>query len=80
MGRAKRADVAGGLYHMLNRANRRDTIFHKEGDSEPFESVLEEAAERFELNLYSYSVMPNHWSFLSCRLNWTAKWADSDNG
>ena len=29
MGRPKRADAAGYCYHMLNRANRRETIFHK---------------------------------------------------
>ena len=32
MGRAKRADEAGAIYHMLNRANRRATIFHKDAD------------------------------------------------
>ena len=64
MGRANRADVAGGIYHMLNRANRRDTIFRKDADYQAFESVLEEALERCELRLYSYSVMPNHWHFV----------------
>ena len=29
MGRPKRAGEAGAIYHMLNRANRRATIFHK---------------------------------------------------
>ena len=32
MGRPKLADVAGHCYHMLNRANLRDTIFHKPED------------------------------------------------
>jgi len=27
MGRIKRADAAGAIYHMLNRGNRRATIF-----------------------------------------------------
>ena len=61
MGRANRADEAGGIYHMLNRANRRETMFHKEEDYQAFESILEEALERCDLLLYSYSVMPNHW-------------------
>ena len=68
MGRANRADEAGGVYHMLNRANRRDTIFHQDADFAAFESILEEALERSELLLYSYCVMPNHigmwWSAL----------------
>ena len=61
MGRANRADEAGGVYHMLNRGNRRDTIFHKEADYEAFDSILEDALKRYSLLLYSYCVMPNHW-------------------
>ena len=36
MGRIKRADAAGAIYHMLNRGNRRATIFEKEADYEVF--------------------------------------------
>ena len=61
MGRSKRADEAGGIYHMPNRGNRRATIFHKVADYEAFEGILEEALERVELSLYSYCLMPNHW-------------------
>ena len=49
---------------MLNRANRRDTIFpifQKDADFEAFESVLKEALDRGDLLLYSCWVMPNHW-------------------
>ena len=53
MGRPKRADEAGVIYPMLNRANRRATIFHKEEDCEAF--------ERMELQLLSYCLMPSHW-------------------
>ena len=35
MGRAKRADEAGAIYPMLNRANRRATIFHKDAEMKP---------------------------------------------
>ncbi len=45
MGRPKRADEAGGIYHMLNRANRRETIFQKDVDYEAFENVRLEAFE-----------------------------------
>ena len=61
MGRANRVDVAGGVYHLLNRANRRETMFHKSEDFEAFERILEEAIDRSDLLLYSYSVMSNHW-------------------
>ena len=62
MGRPKRSDEAGVIYHMLNRANRRATIFHKHDDYEAFERILADALERSpKLELFSYCLMPNHW-------------------
>ena len=61
MGRPKRSDEAGCIYHMLNRANRRDEIFEKETDYEAFERVLIEAVSRYKVELFSYCLMPNHW-------------------
>ena len=61
MGRVKRADAAGSTYHMLNRANRRATIFEKVADYEAFERILVEAVSKFEIDLFSYCLMPNHW-------------------
>lgn len=61
MPRTKRADEAGAIYHMLNRANRRATIFHKEADFEAFEQILTEALERVKLKLFAYCILPNHW-------------------
>ena len=64
MGRPKRADVAGGIYHMLNRANLRATIFHKADDYEAFERIMAEALAKFDLSLLCYCLMPNHWHFV----------------
>ena len=52
MGRPKRADEAGCIYHMLNRANRRDKLFFKDADYEAFERVLTEAVARHQLDLF----------------------------
>ena len=60
MGRPKRADEAGGIYHMLNRANLREPMFHKPQDYESFEKLLAEALGKFDLSLLSYCLMPNH--------------------
>ncbi len=46
MGRPKRADEGDLIYHVLNRANARMTIFEKDGDYEAFERVLREAVDR----------------------------------
>jgi REP-associated tyrosine transposase len=61
MGRPLRAAEGGYVYHVLNRANARMTIFKNDGDYEAFERVLLEAVERTGTRLLSYSVMPNHW-------------------
>ena len=61
MGRPRRAADGGLIYHVLNRANARMTIFEKEGDYEAFERVLLEAVERTKTRLLAYCLMPNHW-------------------
>ena len=61
MGRAVRVDAGGLVYHVLNRANARLRIFAKDGDYEAFETVLEQARERFGTRVLAYCVMPNHW-------------------
>lgn len=64
MGRPHRAAAGGYVYHVLNRANARMTIFEDEEDYEAFEKVLAEAVERTETRLLAYCVMPNHWHLL----------------
>jgi putative transposase len=66
MSRPPRADEAGGVYHALNRGNARSTIFHKDGDYDAFERIIGEGLERYEIELYSYQLMPNHWHLLVC--------------
>lgn len=61
MGRPTRAAEGGLIYHVLNRANARMKIFAKDGDYQAFESILEEAVERYETDLLAWCVMPNHW-------------------
>src|SRR6267143_2529312 len=61
MGRPRRAAEGGYVYHVLNRANARRTIFRDDGDYEAFEAVLLEAVERTATRLLAYCVMPNHW-------------------
>jgi len=61
MGRPHRAAEGGYVYHVLNRANARLTIFEDEADYEAFERVLIEAVERAETRLLAYCLMPNHW-------------------
>lgn len=61
MARAERTDVAGYIYHVLNRANARVQIFDNVNDYRLFETVLKEAKERIDMRILSYCIMPNHW-------------------
>ena len=61
MGRPHRAALGGYVYHVLNRANARLTIFQKDQDYEALEAVLLQAVERTRMRLLAYCVMPNHW-------------------
>jgi putative transposase len=61
MGRPHRAAEGGYVYHLLNRANARMTIFEDSGDYEAFEEVLREAVARSKMRLLAYCLMPNHW-------------------
>ena len=61
MPRSPRSDAAGELYHALNRGNLRADIFKKEGDFEAFEKILHEGLDRYEVELFSYQLMTNHY-------------------
>ena len=52
------------MYHVLNRANARMTIFQGDADYEAFDKVLAQAVERMETRLVAYCLMPNHWHLL----------------
>ena len=64
MPRPERADEAGGLYHALNRGNLRATIFHKDGDFAAFEDILGEGLKLYQVQLFSYQLMPNHYHLI----------------
>jgi len=55
MGRPRRTTSGGLVYHVLNRANARMPIFDTPGDYEAFERIIEEAVERVQMRLLSYS-------------------------
>ena len=64
MGRAPRVDIKDLVYHVVNRANSRRTIFHEPDEYRHFEMLLKDAVERFNMRLLAYALMPNHWHLL----------------
>lgn len=61
MPRTARAVAANGLYHVLNRGNGRQDLFHKPQDYQAFLRVLAEGLERYPVDLMCYCLMSNHW-------------------
>ncbi|MDO8742624.1 MAG: transposase [bacterium] len=64
MPRAPRIDVGGQIYHVINRANSRQTIFESENDYRHFERLLKEAVDRTGMRILAYVLMPNHWHLI----------------
>lgn len=64
MAKGPRIDVGDCVYHVLNRANNRATIFHSESDYKDFEYLLSEVKERYDMRILAYTLMPNHWHLL----------------
>lgn len=61
MPRKGRSIAAGGFYHVLNRGNGRQRLFHKDRDYLAFGRVLAEGLERYRVDLLAWCLMPNHW-------------------
>jgi putative transposase len=61
MPRRLRHALGGYVYHVLNRAVGRATLFAKPTDYEAFVRVLSEALDWVDIRLLAYCVLPNHW-------------------
>jgi putative transposase len=64
MPRSPRIAPGGVVYHVLNRANARITLFEMRSDYEAFMKVFMQAHERTPVRVLSYCIMPNHWHFV----------------
>jgi putative transposase len=64
MGRHLRIFIPGYSYHVIVRGNERKNIFRHDCDRRKFLDIFKEACEKFELTVYSYVLMSNHYHFL----------------
>ena len=60
MTRSLRVDIGGEIYHCINRAVGRQTIFKENKDYKLFESILQEVVDITGMRILAYSIMPNH--------------------
>lgn len=60
MPRISRGLVDGFIYHVLNRGNSGQEVFHKENDYVAFINLMKEAKTLYSVKLFAYCLMPNH--------------------
>ena len=64
MARPLRIEFEGALYHVLGRANERKDVFRSDGDRSAFLNVLAEMGARFDVAVFAYVLMGNHYHVL----------------
>jgi REP element-mobilizing transposase RayT len=64
MGRAWRIEYEGALYHLMSRGNDGQDIYLNDDDRNLFLETISEMSERFEVDIFSYVLMSNHYHLL----------------
>jgi putative transposase len=64
MPRTTRRILPGYVQHIVNRGNRRACIFRDPDDYKGFLRLLRDAGQRFEVSLFGYCLMPNHFHLI----------------
>jgi len=64
MARAWRIEYEGALYHVLSRGNQKQDIVITDDDRKLFLATVGEMAERFEIDVFAYVLMDNHYHLL----------------
>ena len=64
MGRAWRIEFEGALYHILSRGNEQKDIFYDDQDRQLFLQTIGEMSERFDIDVFAYVLMGNHYHLL----------------
>lgn len=64
MPRVSRGLADGLIYHIINRGNGRQQVFHTEGDYRAFVDLMAEAKERHPVKVFAWCIMPNHFHLL----------------
>jgi len=61
---AWRIEYEGALYYVLSRGNERQDIVANDDDRQLFLDTVGEMGERFELGIYAYVLLDNHYHLL----------------
>jgi len=64
MPRLARCLADNQIYHIINRGNRRETVFHDSYDYEKFLKLLIDSKQKYNIDFYAYCLMPNHFHLI----------------
>lgn len=64
MPRIARALADNCCYHLINRGNGRQQVFHKDGDYGAFIDLMLQAREKYSVRILAWCLMPNHFHLL----------------
>ena len=64
MSRAWRIEYAGAYYHLMSRGNQGDNIFYDDKDRQVMLDTLGEFSERYDIDIFAYVLMSNHYHLL----------------
>ncbi|GAB4365775.1 MAG: hypothetical protein Kow0060_23250 [Methylohalobius crimeensis] len=59
-----RIELAGGLYHVTSRGDRREAVFCGDQDRQEWLTLLGEVCARFNWRCHAYCEMTNHYHFV----------------
>ena len=84
MPRLPRRFQNGECHHVINRGNVRSRLFFDAADYQLFLDLLTRAAEKFDIGLLGYCLMPNHWHLVvipgeTSELSRTMHWLTSSH-
>jgi len=64
MARPLRLELAGGLYHITSRGDRREVIYDDDEDREKWLEILDNVCRRFNWHCHAYCQMDNHYHII----------------
>ena len=64
MSRPLRIEYIGAWYHVMNLGRRSEKIFFTDADREAFVKVLQEASELWNIRIFAFCLMSNHYHLL----------------
>ena len=64
MSRPLRLELAGGIYHITSRGNRREDIYVDDSDRDQWLALFGQVCKRFNWRCHAYCLMSNHYHFV----------------